>query len=264
MITDFASPLIVSLPSMRSAAHIKASRNVPMHSHHEMELVLVLQGTVGTQVEQAGFEGKPGTLFILPAQTPHNQTCRGQWHTLCVLFSNNGGILDDTPRVLQCPPESRIRSWMLELAKLHDSSVPVPSIVSDSLLLALLSQIAHLESSLKTIKALPPRLAVAVRYLQQHVNEEVDAAVLAQAAGVSSSRLGALFRAYFGCAPLKYHQSLRIGLAKKLLLNPYASIDEIAQQVGFTDANYFCRLFRKLHAISPGKWRKATRPSPED
>lgn len=260
MMTDAASPSVVALPSMRSAVYHQGCGDVPLHSHEEMELVMVLQGTPGVQTGEAYLESRRGDLFIFPAKTAHDQRCRGRWRTLCVLFANTGRLIEETPRVVGCARESRIRRWMEELAVLHSSSVP--AIVSDCLLLALLTQIGHFEDSLKTMAALPPALAKAVRFLEQRAGGEVDAGALVRHAGVSYSRLGALFRAHFGCAPLQYHQRLRMDLAKRLLLNPYASIDEIAGQAGFADANYFCRLFRKVHGVAPGKWRREAMARP--
>lgn len=249
-----ASSLVIALPALRSAGPHEGCGDVPFHSHREMELVLVLSGAPRVHVGGGCLAAKPRELFILPANTPHDQECRGKWRTLCVLFANTGQVTDEMPRVLACGKERRIWRWIQELAALHRSNVP--PVVADSFLLALLGEIGRFENDLKTTVALPPRLVRAVRFLEDHPCEEVDAATLARSVGVSYSRLGVLFRAHLKCAPLEYHRKLRMSFAKKLLLNPYASIDEVAAQAGFEDVNYFCRLFRKTYSVSPGKWRR--------
>jgi len=256
MITNTVSPRVVMLPSMRLAVYWQHQIDVPMHTHEEMELVLVIRGKIQVQAEQISLEGKRGDLFILPGKMAHNQTCQGPWRTLCVLFSNIGGVISETPRTLDCSREPEIRSWFAQLASLYSSKTQNPGIVCNSLLLALLSKISHLEGRLKSIEALPPRMGAALRFLEEHASSEVDTNTFARAVGTSYSRLNGLFHSQFGCSPLKYHQNLRMSLAKKLLLNPYASIDEIADQTGFLDTNYFCRLFRKVEGMAPGKWRK--------
>jgi AraC-like DNA-binding protein len=261
MITNTTSPRIVALPSLRSAIQWKDTGRVALHTHEEVELVFVMHGNISIQAGRTYLCGKPGSLFILPAKRAHQQICEGRWHTLCVLFTNYGEVIDESPRVIEGPWKFQVLPWLLELAALYISTHPVPKIVYDSLLLALLSQISHLERNLKVIEALPPRLGSAVQYLQQNVSHEVDTDALTQAAGVSYSRLGALFRDHFDCAPLKYHQQLRLDMAKKHLLNPYISIEEVADQVGFADINYFCRLFRKTFGTPPGKWRKVAATS---
>ncbi len=251
---EAVSPSVVALPSLRSAVLNQNRGNVPSHSHEAMELVWVLRGATAVETREGRLEGGPGALYIFPAGCAHDHQCRAGWRTLCVLFSNTGGMLEEKPRVLKCAREPRIRRWMEELVTLHRSRVP--AFVSDCLLLALLSEINYFEHHLKNMAALPPTLAKAVRLLQQSAGAAVDGPMLARAAGVSGSRLGALFRRHFGVSPLQYHRQLRMELAKKLLLNPYASIDEIARQAGFEDANYFCRLFRKTCGVAPGQWRK--------
>lgn len=254
MTTEAVSPSVVALPSMRSAVCHEGVGNVGPHAHEETELVLVLRGTPGVCAEGEWLEGRRGDLFVFPAGAVHDQQCRGRWRTLCVLFDSRGWAAGERARVLACARDAHIGRWVEDLAALHSSGAP--AIVSDGLLMALLGRVAHFENNLRAMEALPPRLASAVRFLEGSAAADVSAAALARRVGASYSRLGALFRAHFGCAPLEYHRRLRMELAKRLLLNPYAGIDEVARQAGFEDANYFCRLFRKTHGVAPGKWRR--------
>ena len=88
------------------------------------------------------------------------------------------------------------------------------------------------------------------------MEQPIDVPALAAQSHVSTSHLTALFRRKFRCGPLRYHQNLRMSLARRLLLNPYLSIGEIAQNCGYEDVNYFVRLFRKRHEVPPAKWRQ--------
>jgi AraC-like DNA-binding protein len=85
----------------------------------------------------------------------------------------------------------------------------------------------------------------------------VSADELSAAAHTSYSHLSTLFRAAFGCGPMRFHLNHRMERAETLLQNPYISVGEVAAQLGFDDANYFVRLFRQTHGLSPNRWRKA-------
>ena len=44
-------------------------------------------------------------------------------------------------------------------------------------------------------------------------------------------------------------------LAVRLLQTTTASVKEIAAQCGFDDVSYFCKVFRKVHSLTPGEYR---------
>lgn len=258
MITNEDTPRVMPLPRVTSAMHLKGAGDVAMHSHEQAELVLILTGKVAITVDHHRLLGGPRTVFLLPPAVAHDQLCVGRWRSICVLFSRHEGIICDTPRVLDCTAEVEICGWLQDLSDLFTSKRVIPEIVCDGILLTILSAINHVENNKNDASALHPRLAAAVRFLEENAGAEVDAMALNRAAGVSYSHLNALFQERFQCAPLQYHKKLRMQRAKKLLLNPYATIGEVAAEVGFEDVNYFCRLFRKMHGVPPGKWRKAT------
>jgi AraC-like DNA-binding protein len=250
---------VIRLPRMRSALHYESDHQVPFHTHDAVELVYTIYGDVHIDAHPAAMDAVDGVLFILPAHVAHNQVAKTPWHSLCVLYYDGDHILDSSPRTVDCRQEPQILRWMEELAQMHGSKSPMPEAVKNSFLFALLSRIASLEQQKKVAEAFHPRLADAVKFLHEHSTEEVDAETLSSAANTSYSHLGALFRERFGCGPLKYQQNLRMEEARKLLLNPYLSIDEVAAKTGFDDTNYFVRLFRKSHGAPPGKWRRDIR-----
>lgn len=59
-----------------------------------------------------------------------------------------------------------------------------------------------------------------------------------------------------GFAPLDYVQRLRIEDAKRRLERTDASADEISWKVGYEDAAFFRRLFKRLTGITPGAYRR--------
>ncbi|MFH1518840.1 MAG: helix-turn-helix domain-containing protein, partial [Pseudomonadota bacterium] len=59
-----------------------------------------------------------------------------------------------------------------------------------------------------------------------------------------------------GLAPLAYVQRLRIEDAKRRLERTGSSVDEISWRVGYEDAAFFRRLFKRTTGITPGAYRK--------
>lgn len=59
-----------------------------------------------------------------------------------------------------------------------------------------------------------------------------------------------------GLPPLEYVQRLRIDDARRRLERTEASADEISWQVGYEDAAFFRRLFKRLTGMTPGAYRR--------
>lgn len=59
-----------------------------------------------------------------------------------------------------------------------------------------------------------------------------------------------------GLSPLAYVQTLRLEEAKHMLETTNESIEAIAIQVGYEDASYFSRLFRRRVGVTPAQYRK--------
>ena len=51
---------------------------------------------------------------------------------------------------------------------------------------------------------------------------------------------------------------MRIEESRRLLLNTDYSLADIAVAVGFTDQSYFCKVFRNLVGLSPGRFRSGS------
>ncbi len=106
------------------------------------------------------------------------------------------------------------------------------------------------------------RIAPSLEYLRLHISDpSLDAAALARASDLSEAQFRRLFKSVFLVAPTRYITSVRVGQARELLDSDGASaqdatLEEIALQLGFTDADGFARAFRREVGMSPGEYRK--------
>lgn len=67
--------------------------------------------------------------------------------------------------------------------------------------------------------------------------------------------LGQLFKKETGLSLNDYINKVRINKAKKLLKETGAMVYEIADQVGFSDSQYFSTVFKKIVGVSPKEYR---------
>lgn len=78
---------------------------------------------------------------------------------------------------------------------------------------------------------------------------------LAQREGVSKSYISRAFPDWTSETFMEYLTNKRIERAKELLESTSMKIDRISALVGYTDANYFCRVFKRLVGVSPSQYR---------
>ena len=93
-------------------------------------------------------------------------------------------------------------------------------------------------------------------YIESHYNLNICIQQLAEIAHLSISQLMRNFKAETGQSIVKYITDFRINQAKALLDNPTLKIYEVANQVGFDDVSYFCRVFKKSTDYSPTEYRE--------
>ena len=73
---------------------------------------------------------------------------------------------------------------------------------------------------------------------------------------LSESRFMQIFKKMVGTTPQKYIENKRLEAAKGLLMASKLRISEIANMVGYHDAYYFSRIFKKVYGISPREFAK--------
>ncbi len=92
-------------------------------------------------------------------------------------------------------------------------------------------------------------------YVDFHYMEQITLKSLADQFYVSNTHLSALFKKEVDLNLKEYIQEVRLRQARLMLNTTRLPIQEIATSCGFLDVNYFTRVFRKVHGISPRAYR---------
>jgi signal transduction histidine kinase/DNA-binding response OmpR family regulator len=100
----------------------------------------------------------------------------------------------------------------------------------------------------------------AMAFMHEHYWEPVSRASLARALAVSERHLTRCFREEMGIPPVIYLNRYRVRQAKALLERGEMNVTEVAQAVGFSDSNYFGRVFKEEVGVSPGSYQRGRRP----
>ena len=101
----------------------------------------------------------------------------------------------------------------------------------------------------------------AMRYFQEHYNEQIVIEDYAQTRGMSVSWFLRNFRQTTNTSPMQYVLNLRINNAVSLLESTDYNVTEIGAIVGYDNPLYFSRIFKKQKGVSPSDYRKLIKES---
>ncbi|MGX7418634.1 helix-turn-helix domain-containing protein [Carnobacterium gallinarum] len=91
-----------------------------------------------------------------------------------------------------------------------------------------------------------------IHYLEKHHTEEVSLSTLSQTLYISPTYISRVFKEETGESPINYLIKLRLTRAKELMENETdITVKEAANLVGYNDAYYFSKLFKKYYGKPP-------------
>jgi AraC-like DNA-binding protein len=90
-----------------------------------------------------------------------------------------------------------------------------------------------------------------------HLSRPTSTSALARRLGVSASTLARRFKAETGMTVAAYAARQRAERAARLLATTSQSVQDIAAFVGYDDPNYFVKVFRAAHGVTPTAYRAA-------
>ncbi len=92
-------------------------------------------------------------------------------------------------------------------------------------------------------------------YIEAHYSEELSLECVAAEARLSPQYLSRAFKKWVGMSFVYYIHATRVRRAKALLTDSQLSVKEIAARVGYSDSNYFSRVFKQQTNVTPSEYR---------
>jgi AraC-like DNA-binding protein len=224
--------------------------------HDFAQLVLPLRGALLLEVE-----GRQGMLDPLRA----GFVAPGAWHDQHGGAGNRSIIVDIGAQALASGAGERLferpfaplapasRKLIEFMALLADGGAAPPSVVQGwvPLLLDTLAMDAPRPAS---------RLAALLARIEADPGRPWTTEAMARAAGVSVSRLHALFREELDASPHAWLLEHRLGKASEWLASTAAPIADIALRAGFSEQSALTRALRKATGMTPAAYRRQHRP----
>lgn len=241
-----------SLSDIRAIKQRPSYRTLALKSRLFNSFMYIVEGSCEYSYEGGEFSLGVGSLVYLPYNSRHLLTVTSE--SICfyrvdftvkigkevVLFSDRPlKMTDNTPA---------------ECAEIIASLEADYGIEEDSV--ERMKRICEIFSILRSRYVSPAikRLMPAVSYLRENAVCGVRCDELAELCFLSTSRFYELFGAEFGMSPLEYRDKMIIKRACAMLETEDMSVKEVALAVGFENAAYFSRFFKKHTGHSPSEY----------
>ena len=100
------------------------------------------------------------------------------------------------------------------------------------------------------------QLTDALSYIRSHHMQNLTLEDVAAQVYVSPYYLSHMFKEKLGVTFVEYLTRVRVDMAKSYLLNTQLPVAAIAERVGYEDASYFGKVFRRLTGVTPKGFRR--------
>jgi AraC-like DNA-binding protein len=247
----------------------------PAHRHPVFELCIVLAGRLPFLFGPERIELKSGDVVVVSPEVYHRELaadCGGKYRLMWIAcrrndvfvhimnHAGNGRYAKPCVQAAAAPaPEALALATAVDVELWEDR--PGSFTRAQGLFLQLCGLLERAFSDASS-HGPPPgnsdpaamlkwRVSSAMEYVRDHCSHPLDLAEVAAHVGVSSNYLSALFTRALGRTFTDFLTGCRLDDAERLLRDPSLSIKQVAQRVGFDNAFYFSRLFRKHTGLSP-------------
>lgn len=252
-----------------------------MHGHEDFyELVVVLEGSAVHVTENGKYRISKGDVFVIGKDLCHGYEEPDGLKICNIMFRPDTFITADhdikqlpgfhalfllEPRFSQdnalgsrmkLPPDAfaEVSNIIAEAVREYEGHAPGSRTLITACFLriaVILSRLYGAENKRREIEG----ISLAAAYMESHSSEEIPMERLAEMSHYSQRHFIRLFSEIYEVAPHRYLTDIRIRRAASLLRDTRLDVSEISIRCGFSDPNYFSRIFRKYYGTSPLKYR---------
>ena len=115
---------------------------------------------------------------------------------------------------------------------------------------------AYLDAQRTEVTKHPLSVRQALLFINEHYRENISLGQVAEYVHLSPAYFSTIFKRYLGQGFSEYLALRRLSAVRGRLVSGTERIKDIAESEGFTDYQYFCRLFKRVVGVSPSVYRK--------
>ncbi|MBQ0757423.1 MAG: AraC family transcriptional regulator, partial [Amphritea sp.] len=234
--------------------------------HDDHLLIYCLEGKGKIRINQKNFAINSGDLAVLPRGLAHQYASSLNFPWTIYWCHFEGELSDEFVNHLQLPKQkhvihlglhSNLVSEFDALLEARHSSYHLNAFINAAnQLRQILTHIALLQPLVRSQDADSFNLEKVHSLMQARIHEQLDIDTLAASVNLSKFHFIKRYKDVTGTTPINHFIQLKIERACHLLDISTRTIAEVAFMVGYEDAYYFSRMFKKVMGISPTQYRK--------
>lgn len=160
--------------------------------------------------------------------------------------------------VLKVPPDSKLIQLLLKIYQdTYDQKITDTYYASAKAYEFIMECYRFIRNIDKATKCFSLQITKALSFIQTHYHEPITLDEIAAVSSFSRYYFIKQFQHQLNMTPVQYLTKIRIQKAAELLRSTSSSITDIAALVGYANANYFNKVFRRVVGVSAGTFRNS-------
>lgn len=237
-----------------------------IHSHPQYELYFLESGERSFYIDGILYLIKENTAVLVPPYVMH-KTEGGPFSRVNVDFSDDvfGGqekkILEELSKISVFPLSDKDGAAFKQILEIilstEDSSNKSDKTAVELCVKALIGFLYMLRGNVSEVEkvsgkgCISPQTLNIIKFIKENFREKLTICTISEKFNMSESCLSKLFRRETGCNVGEFILNARLNEAKHLLGETRLSVNEIAEELGFSSANYFGLIFKQKVGVSP-------------
>ncbi len=274
----------------------QSAARVPLHRHHELELLVVYGGTLRLHTVSGQLELRQGEGVMINSGVMHCLTGGEGSCCACAMFSDEliapaGSdislkyvkpfVMNSEAPYVRFTPQVEWHRGLLECAgrlfallggfaggELPEPLLGLPcespcreldaqQLVSDIWRRMYVNMVDDMRSGVVGNEyVVRRRTQLMVDYIRRNYRAQITLQDIANAANISKSEASRCFQSCLHISPVNYLLRHRIEVAEHLLRSSSMTIEAVSFECGFGSASYFCRMFQRYTGSTPGSFRR--------
>ena len=246
------------------------------HCHDFIEFSYVLSGNVNYRIDNKFYKISEKTLLVFNPEVYHQESLnKGEQNTELHIGFRNIKI-DGLPlnyilkENFDAPLEFKqykddFHKCCLEIIEEQEACEIGKELILKSLIMKLIALFLKETNYVKNTKKIDRYdfpfydksnvVKIILEYFDNNYMKNISLDDMSKNMYISSVYISKVFKEKTGESPINYLINLRLEKAKDLLISTESPVKAIAQAVGYSDAYYFSKLFKKYYGNSPCKFR---------
>ena len=238
---------------------VKKEDKLSFNRHENIEILYFLEGEANIYCDAVSFVAKKGDIVVFPSGCLHAVSAEDTLYDcliidrgLCLAAGVDTGALHFVPHIT----DETLSSLYLAVEEEVGKGEPVyRTLAVRGAVMSLLAYLCRRYAEKREEKSRTDiGVDKAIRYVRDHLSEDVSVDMLAAVAGFSKYHFVREFKRVTSYTVVTYLNIARIEKSKELLMQGEMGIGEVATACGYNNLSYFSKMFRSYTGMTPSEY----------